>query len=407
LLTVDDPVPGWVAITNYEKNKPKYKEEISALGFNNGAPGSSTREMIKGYINPETLERLIPPKDRREVEKNKIPKIDLPIYYMNGSLLPGFSGAPIVNSKGTLVGIGDGGLENGASSVSWVIPATFLDDLKNSPVKELPANLSKSSQLHSAELDIVENYAEVKYKQFSFVKTKTRTFTQLLETAENPDELKYALSVFEDFTVDYNSFKFDIYEDSRYGLVITIPAGSGLAVTYDDDGTEILSTTGNIYGEDAPYDIDFLIEQPEEVATDAEAVKSVLNALADLYFKQLNEDEIDNYVEEENYRIIEDYGNGKFILRTEFNDFENEKVDTRGVHYITFATDSQIYFLSRCVLDRFDDEFENIYDKYETIDCNQGSLNSEQQEVCRAVKEMLQIMTSVHLTSFSNKISAN
>jgi Trypsin-like peptidase domain len=407
LLQVDNPIQGWKALKNYDSNKPAYKSELSALGYNNGAPGLSTRELKKGYVNPEILKLLVPPDDRNVLINSKMPDINLPIYYLNGTLLPGFSGAPVVNKNGSLIGIGDGGLENGASAVSWVIPATYLDQLTSSNVKSLPASLSKSGLLFSADLDVQEDYISVRYKDFEFVKTKTRTFNQLLKSADNPDELKYALSLFDDFDVDYNSFQFDIYEDGEYGLVITIPSGAGLSVYTDDEGDEVLSATGNIYGEDAPYDIDFMIEQPDKVFTDPELVKAILDTLADIYLTELNDEEIDDYVEAENFRRIEDYGNGKFILRTEFNDFENDLVEKRGLTYITFATDSQIYFLSRCIIDRFDDDFEEILDKYEEIDCTQGNLNSEQQEVCQAVKEMLQIMTSVHLTSFSNKINQN
>lgn len=406
LLYVDNPVQGWKSINSYDSNKPEYKSELSALGYNNGAPGLSTRELKKGFVKPEILKLLVPPDDRKVLINSKMPDINLPIYYLNGTLLPGFSGAPVVNKNGSLIGIGDGGLENGASAVSWVIPAKHLDELTKSNVTSLPASLSKSSLLFSADLDIQQEYISVKYKEFEFVKTKTRTFNQLLETADNPEELKYALSVFDDFKIDYSLFSFDIYEDGKFGLVITLPSGASLEVITDDD-EDVLSATGDIYGEDGYYDIDFLIEKFTEAGTESETVEEILHQLADEYLAQLNEDEIDYYVEQTDYRIIEDYGDGKFVLRTEFNDFDNDRVETHEINYITFATDSQIYFLSRCVLNRFDEEFEDIFDKYEKIDCTQGNLNSEQQEVCLSVKEMLQIMTSVHLTSFSNKINKN
>jgi len=405
LLQVNNPVQGWKAITSYEKTKPLYKSELSALGFNNGAPGLSTRELKKGYVKPEILKRLVPPDDRKLLNDIKMPSISLPIYYLNGTLLPGFSGSPVVNDKGQLVGIGDGGLENGASAVSWVIPAVYLDSLTLSNVNSLPDDLYKSDVLYSADVDVQDEYISVRYKNFEFVKTKTRTFNQLLETADNPDELRYALSIFDDYKVDYNSFTFDIYEDGKYGLVITLPSDASLTTAFEEDGTEILAAKGNIYGTNAPYDLEYMIYQPTGLQKDGESVQDFLDALADQYLLVLNEDEYNNYVEHENYRIIEEYGNDKYVLRTEFNDFDNDSVDTHGIDYITFATDSQIYFLSRCVLDRFDENFEYLLDTYPQIDCNQGNLNYEQQEICRAIGEMLQIMTSVHLTAFSNKIN--
>lgn len=139
LLEVTNPVADWIPLTDYNHKKPKYRAEAAALGFNRGSNGMSTRELRKGYITPEILKELLPPDAVAKLNKSNLVDLRLPIYYFDGSLLPGYSGAPVVDNAGKLIGIGNGGLENGASSVSWVIPAYQLANLIDSSISTLPA----------------------------------------------------------------------------------------------------------------------------------------------------------------------------------------------------------------------------------------------------------------------------
>ncbi|NIR51504.1 trypsin-like peptidase domain-containing protein, partial [candidate division KSB1 bacterium] len=400
LLKVADPIPGWIPLNSYDGNKPQYKEEISALGFNSGATGRTTRELRKGYGEPEILKNILPPKDRKELEAVKIPDISLPIYYLDGSLLPGFSGSPVVNRHGKLIGIGDGGLEKGASNVSWVIPAHHLDKLTASRMTSLPGDLSKASQSFSADMDVPTDYREVRYNEFVFVKTKTRTFEELLETTDDPEGLLWVLKIFEEFTVDYFPFEFDIYEDINYGLIITLPAGLDLIV--DEEGT--LMAAGDGYGDRGPYDILFHVGKVGETGIPVEPVEHFLNQLANAYLEELNSEDYDHYVEYQDFRTIEFYGNDKYVLRSAFNDFDNYQVDSHEINYITFLTNKDIYFLAAGTLDRFDDEFYQKFERSLNTDCRQQNLDPERDEVCFEVEEMLMILTSVHLTTFANPV---
>jgi hypothetical protein len=141
LLQIKKPVKGWLPLKKFNATKPKYKSDISALGFNRGSMGMSTRELRKGFVNPESLKVLLPPDALQKLTKSKVLDLNLPIYYLDGSLLPGYSGSPVVDAEGELIGIGDGGLESGAASVSWVIPAINLDALMGSTINKVPQSL--------------------------------------------------------------------------------------------------------------------------------------------------------------------------------------------------------------------------------------------------------------------------
>jgi len=240
-ITSGEVPSGVVALQAYSTKTLNFGEEIVAIGYNSGSKGSSTRSMKKGFVDPETLETLVPAGDRQNIAASGLPKIDLDIIYLDGSLLPGYSGSPTYDQSGSLVGIGDGGLEGGASNVSWIIPAKFLTDLENSLMSTLPANFSKIAQHFSAEVQVAvttENPEEIEdtfadeYKSFTggdflFYYTKTRTLSELYNTSYDPGNIDKIVNEFNQYRlqIDYNHMSYDIYEDANNGIVVAIPQG--------------------------------------------------------------------------------------------------------------------------------------------------------------------------------------
>jgi hypothetical protein len=243
-----DVPPGVVPLQAYSTQTLNFGDEIVAIGYNSGSKGSSTRSMKKGFVNPETLEYLVPVKDRNTIAASGLPKIDLDIIYLDGSLLPGYSGSPAYDKSGALVGIGDGGLEGGASNVSWIIPAKFLTELENSSITALPANFAQISQHFSAEVELavqtespeeIEDAFAEEYKSydggdFLFYFTKTRTLEEMYSSSFDPGNIDKIVNEFQEnrLILDYNVMSYDIYEDANNGIVVAIPEGQKFA--YDD-----------------------------------------------------------------------------------------------------------------------------------------------------------------------------
>lgn len=247
------PPAGVSPIMSFSSDPIRYGTEVYAIGYNSGAIGSSSRTLKRGDAEPpETLARLIPPKDKAVLSRVGFPDINIPIIYLEGSLLPGFSGAPVYNANNKLIGIGDGGLEKGASNVSWIIPAKYLTELENSNVTTLPAHFEQVAQLFSAKITIdsqLENpqefesqimqsdYAKtLEARGFEFYLTKNRSLIDMVETSEDPDNLMKFAGEMEDFniSIDYDNLRFDIYEDINNGVILAIPEGRDLY--YDQAG---------------------------------------------------------------------------------------------------------------------------------------------------------------------------
>jgi len=403
LLKIDRPIKGLVPLVRYRGAKPPYKAPITALGYNSGASGMMTREFRKGHADPEVLRELLPPKDRKELAAVKIPDIELDIYYLDGSLLPGFSGSPVVDADGVLIGVGNGGLENGASNVSWVIPARFLDELTASGMRTLPASLGKAQQSFSADLQATSDYVEVVYDDFVFVKTKTRSFEELAATSADPDQLwEMNTWVTEElgYTVEAGSLEFDIYEDLNNGIVITVPSGVDLLVGEDEDGDPLLEADYADKHDDS-YSINFYILPTEDAIDPDQDIEEGLDDLADLFLDYMNEIHEVKLVEPDDARVIEYFEGQQYILRTIFHDFDGD-VESHELNYVNIATNLEFVFLAQGELDRFDGYFEPLRTANFGTDCRAPGLNDEQEVVCEEMRVMLQILTSVHLTTFAN-----
>ena len=413
LLEVDEAVDGWVPLTDKSDNKPPYKAPITALGFNAGASGSMTRDLHKGHANPEKLKGLLPPGDRRDLEAVKIPDIELDIYYLQGSLLPGFSGSPVVDADGKLIGIGDGGLENGASNVSWVIPARFLDELTASKMEELPGNLEKAGQLMSADIVDLQDtgatpYEEIVYEfgedswheRFVFVKTKTRSLRELLESSHDPDGLLTELSLFDDYTVARESLEFDIYEDTTNGVIVTTPAGVKLRV---DEGILELDTDANDWDDYSSFSVFFDVgEIDSDDVSEHSGAASFMDHQADEHLVYLNSSGRKNFVEYENARSLKFLGEDRLILRSAFNDFDDERQDvSHEINVVTLAAEGELLLKGEASMNRFDQEFTDSYRRNAGTNCS-GALDEEQTYLCSEIKKMMQILTSVHLITFAN-----
>ena len=449
LLEVKRPIKEWRPLTSFDPIKPKYKSQVSALGFNRGSLGMSTRELIKGYAKPEVLQQFLPESALAALAISKMPDIKLPIYYLDGSLLPGYSGAPIVNNKGQLIGVGNGGLENGSANVSWVIPALHLVELENSNKDKLPADLDEIakiftldkiqpkivrtvmnlspetshkmsglnwlnsflhgfiSQAHAgptklSDLEEFSPIVKVNYQQFNFVKVKTRSYRQMLSTSGAPKNMEHVFTLFNKFfhgyKVDHSAFLFDIYEDGNTGLNLVVPHGVQLTV---DDG--YLLAQGNMFCRTCAYEIQYHARIVNE--NTVQAIKGnpreFLNNVSEQHWQDLNEE--GDYGEYSDFRSIEDFGADRYILRAAFSDFSEPFKQEFELNYFTAATNKRAWFQAQGILNRFDEEFLNQIKTYRGTNCKLPSSSMTKSSLCNDINTILKVMLSVHLTSFSNK----
>lgn len=200
---------------------PGVNESLDALGFPLNIPGISATE-VKRRFGGDRLRLILPPKVLATL--TDYPSESLEILNLEGNLVPGLSGAPLLDSGGHVVGVANGGLEEGAIGICWGVPSTYLAQLARSTDTQLPRTPA-IRQLFAADLQ-----ASVKTLQpmsgVTLTRLRSRTFEQLAASADDGLGLSQLATLFGAFQ-PWN-FSFDIYQELGRGATLAVPEGSNL-----------------------------------------------------------------------------------------------------------------------------------------------------------------------------------
>ncbi|MBO3697400.1 serine protease [Roseivirga sp. E12] len=222
------PGDDWVPFTQIDPSVAE-GEKTKAYGYNGSAAGIVPITLEKTDPIPGgTLYYAIPKEDREAIKALGFPSLKLPIMYLLGGLLPGYSGSPILNNQGELVAIGDGGLNKGTTNSSWGIPVENLSKLSS-------ANLDLASSGSGRLFSSGQSSSEKKKSEEAefrleggedFFYTKTVKLIDILENSDDPQMLRGILGAYEDFGFDLEGIEFEVYQEVTSNYVIVIPRGS-------------------------------------------------------------------------------------------------------------------------------------------------------------------------------------
>jgi hypothetical protein len=97
------------------------QDSIQITGHPEGIESLTTTLSLR---KPPTarLSGLLPDKLRPKFESRKSPDPAITVLSMQGTLVAGYSGAPVLDATSKLIGVADGGLEGGLSQITWAIP---------------------------------------------------------------------------------------------------------------------------------------------------------------------------------------------------------------------------------------------------------------------------------------------
>ena len=243
LLSVDNPVavqPLTSAVT-----MPGAGAELTVWGYPIQVRGLMDTTFHR-RATAGRLEDLLNTALRQEIQNVGMPDLNTDVVLLDGgNLLPGHSGAPLLDRNGQVAAIADGGLERGAVQVSWAIPAGRLADLARSTQRTVNAG-SQVGQLFSAELVTAEDtqtfesvvtttaQAQPSRNRVSyrcggavFVYTRTRQLSELRQTADDVIGLDQLINASAGFAQAND--RFDIYQELRSGATVVLPAGVQIA----------------------------------------------------------------------------------------------------------------------------------------------------------------------------------
>jgi TPR repeat protein len=110
------------------------------VGYPFNISGYLSRALRLSDIAPDTLGEALDTTATAELTALGFPALDLPVLHVEGGLLPGDSGAPIIDSEGRVIGIANGGLKQGKVALGWGIPANRLDGLTERGLTRRPVD---------------------------------------------------------------------------------------------------------------------------------------------------------------------------------------------------------------------------------------------------------------------------
>lgn len=148
LLQLQRPLPG--APLSLASTAPAPGTNLWVVGYPLNIFGYRSRFLRLSDIAPDTLGEGLDAAATADLQELGFPALDLPVLHVEGGLLPGDSGAPIIDGEGRVIGIGNGGLKQGKVALGWGIPASRLDRLRERGVTTMPPEHAILQRVHTS-----------------------------------------------------------------------------------------------------------------------------------------------------------------------------------------------------------------------------------------------------------------
>lgn len=199
---------------------PEPNDQLEAIAFFFGSP-TLDNKTLKVTFGSSRLRSMLPSPVSRVLAQSRVIDLDLEVVRLDGHLLPGASGAPLITADGSVAAVGSGGLKSGAASISWAVPASHLDALLTS--QERPqARAGRPFGLFSTP------YAErapqqIQCGEIGFVPIGVRTFLELAISTDDPIGLNQLVTSAALPQRLLEQFEYRIYAPVDAGAAIAIP----------------------------------------------------------------------------------------------------------------------------------------------------------------------------------------
>jgi hypothetical protein len=209
------------------KTAPARGAELVALGYPLGSPVLRSMKGELRQVGGDHLGDIIGNAGlRNEIKRQGFPSLQARVLDMQLPLTPGMSGGPVVDGSGALVGICNGGLENGTGELTWAIDARGLGELMASTDTNSSNVRTAAKTLFAAEVEAASGGTTVEVNGKSFTKLRTRTVAELTRFTEDPMGLAQLANEFA--ALNPQAWEFDVYRDLEGGASFVLPEGSSL-----------------------------------------------------------------------------------------------------------------------------------------------------------------------------------
>ncbi|TQV77853.1 S1 family peptidase [Denitrobaculum tricleocarpae] len=263
LLTVENP-PSVQALS--KTATAQTQEVLAAIGL-----PLNVRNWQETYgsraLNVKKLSDILNDSARREIETLGAPAIELDVFRLTAVVKPGSSGGPIINAEGAVVGVVDGGLDGGASSLNWAVPAHLLQELMERGQSGANVGLGAAAEsVFAFSVPETTQAEEAVNRDFfcggrSYFHLATRSLSEIVDSMETPGTLDdpqgfaYVVTTLAQNVPenDLAALRFDLFVDSETGATIAVPESmtlsedSGFCIASSNHGDIALIFQGQVF----------------------------------------------------------------------------------------------------------------------------------------------------------------
>jgi S1-C subfamily serine protease len=206
-------------------------ETVDVYGY---ALGQATRENRRLHVTDanRTTARLrdaVNDALRQELAANGFPSLDIAIVRVDGNLLPGHSGAPVIDYQGRVIAIGSGGMERGTVGVGWAVRASYVAQLLTAAAATpaLVTNLRSAGFAYAPAAGSTAAQA-TRCGELNFVKTRQRRLEELVATADDPVGFYQLAQTTGQPPQTFANIPYDVWTETSSGVGVAIPQGVAL-----------------------------------------------------------------------------------------------------------------------------------------------------------------------------------
>lgn len=231
LLRTDKPMG--VAPLSAAGGLPDVGSRLVAIGYPVGVPTSDSKMLdvtVRNTPPGSKLADMLPAELGKQVASSGKFAMDTAILRLDGNLLPGHSGAPLIDAAGNVRAIGSGGLQNGAGGVVWAVRADYLDELAAGPAITSVAAEPEDSNLRFAHQRPQSDEKSVTCGTAVFVYSRSLSLADLYVSSDDKMGLQQLAVTANTSLGSSVGERFDIWVDRDTGASLAVPAGRSISV---------------------------------------------------------------------------------------------------------------------------------------------------------------------------------
>jgi hypothetical protein len=205
---------------------PPIHSRVAAVGYALGAPTPADKLLTVDVTNVGAgarLKDLLPAHIREEIDRNGPWSLETGILRLDGNLVSGLSGAPLLGASGAVVAVGAGGLQDGAGGIVWAVRAQYLPRLQSAPAITSAVPLARSTRFSFADQAPQQTLTQASCGTFTLTRSRTVPLSVLRRDTDDARGLDQLTQVVGAGLRPGGADRYDVWVDLVSGASIGLP----------------------------------------------------------------------------------------------------------------------------------------------------------------------------------------